>query len=64
MGANRGRAKGNKQEAEYEEPGRKARDLGSERTGKAKEAKAERAHRRSHCEAKPGRDGKEETEAE
>ena len=41
MGANQGRAKGNKQEAEYEEPGEKARETGSEGTGKAKEAKAE-----------------------
>ena len=64
MGANRGRAKGNKQEAEYEEPGRKAREIGSERTGKAKEARAERAHRGSHCEAETGRNGKEEAEAE
>ena len=59
MGANRGRAKGNEQEAEYEEPGRKAREIGLERTGKAKEAKAERAHRGSHCEAEAGREGKE-----
>ena len=55
MGANQGRAKGNKQEAEYEEPGKKTRETGSKRTGKAKEAKAERAHRGSRCEAKPGR---------
>ena len=55
MGANQGRAKGNKQEAEYEEPGKKARETGSERTGKAKEAKAEGARRGSHCEAEPGR---------
>ena len=41
MGANQGRAKGNKQEAEYEEPGEKARETGPEGTGKAKEAKAE-----------------------
>ena len=33
--------KGNEQEAEYEEPGEKARETGSEGTGKAKEAKAE-----------------------
>ena len=41
MGANQGGTKGNKQEAEYEEPGKKTRETGSERTGKAKEAKAE-----------------------
>ena len=55
MGANQGRAKGNKQKAEYEESGRKTRETGSERTRKAKEARAERAHRGSHCEAKTGR---------
>ena len=60
MGAKPGRMKGNKQEAEYEEPGRKTRETGSERTGKANEAKAEGAHRGSHCEAEPGREGKEE----
>ena len=55
MGANQGRAKGNKQEAEYEEPREKTRETGSGGTGKAKEAKAERAHRGSHCEAESGR---------
>ena len=55
MGANQGRAKGNKQEAEYEEPGKKTWEIRSERTGKTKEAKAEREHRRSHCEAETGR---------
>ena len=55
MGANQGRTKGNKQEAEYEEPREKTRATGSEGTGKAKEAKAERAHRGSHCEADAGR---------
>ena len=45
MGAKPGRTKGNKQEAEYEELGSLARETGSERTGKAKEAKAEGAHR-------------------
>ena len=55
MGAKSGRMKGNKQEAEYEEPRETARETGSERTGKAKEAKAERAHRGSHCEAETGR---------
>ena len=58
MGAKSGRMKGNKQEAEYEEPGRKTRETRSERTGKAKEAKAERAHRGSHCEAEAGRERK------
>ena len=43
------------QEAEYEEPGKKTRATRSERTGKTKEAKAEREHRGSHCEAETGR---------
>ena len=64
VGAKPGRMKGNKQEAEYEEPRERAREIGSEGTGKAKEAKAELAHRGSHCEAETGRSGKEEAEAE
>ena len=55
MGANQGRAKGNRQKAEYKEPGKKTRETRSERTGKANKAKAERAHRESHCEAETGR---------
>ena len=55
MGANQGRVKGNIQEAEYEEPGKKARETRPERMGKAKEAKAEGAHRVSCCEAESGR---------
>ena len=55
MGAKPGGMKGNKQKAEYEEPGKKTRETRSERMGKAKEAKVERAHRGSHCEAKLGR---------
>ena len=47
--------KGNEQEAEYEEPGKKTWETRLERTGKTKEAKAEREHRRSHCEAETGR---------
>mgnify|MGYP003451914836 CR=1 FL=1 len=43
MGANQGRAKGNKQEAEYKEPGEKTRETRLEGTGRAREAKAERA---------------------
>ena len=42
MGANQGRAKGNKQKAEYEEPGKKTRETRSERTGKRKEAERKR----------------------
>ena len=55
MGAKPGGTKGNEQKAEYEEPGRKTRETRSKRTGGAKEARAERAHRGSHCEAEPGR---------
>ena len=55
MGANQGGTKGNKQKAEYEEPGKKTWETRSERMGKAKEAKAEREHRESNCEAEPGR---------
>ena len=47
--------KGNKQRAEYEEPGEKTRETRSERTGKAKETKVERAHRGNHCEMETGR---------
>ena len=64
MGAKPGGMKGNKQEAEYEEPGKKTRETRLERTGKTKEAKAEREHRESYCEAEPGREGKEEQKAE
>ena len=55
MGAKPGGMKGNKQRAEYEEPGRKRWETRSERTGRAREARAERAHRGSHCEAETGR---------
>ena len=55
MGAKPGRMKGNKQEAEYEEPGKKAWETRLGRTGKTQEAKAEGEHRRSHCEAETGR---------
>ena len=64
MGANQGRVKRNEQKAKYKEPGKKTRETRSERMGKTKEAKAEREHLKSHCEAKQGRRGKEETEAE
>ena len=64
MGANQGRAKGNIQEVEYEEPGKKARETRRERTGKTEGAKARAEHCGSHCEAEAGRGGKEEAEAE
>ena len=64
MGANQGRAKGNEQEAEYEEPGEKTRETGSGRTGKAREARAE--GRTGEAAVRRGREeiGKEEAEAE
>ena len=64
MGANQGRAKGNKQEAEYEEPGRKTRETRSERTGKAKEARAEGRTGEAAVRQRREERGKEETEAE
>ena len=63
MGANQGRAKGNEQEAKYEEPGRKARETRPERTGKAKEAKAEGRTGEATVRRKREERGKEETEA-
>ena len=64
MGANQGGAKGNKQKAEYEELGKRARETGLGRTGKAKEAKAE--GRTGEAAVRQNREerGKEETEAE
>ena len=55
VGAKPGGMKGNEQEAKYKEPRKKTRETRSERTGKTKEAKAEREHRGSHCEAEAGR---------
>ena len=55
--------KGNEQEAEYEEPREKARETRSEGTGRAKEAKAERAHWGSHCEAEAGREERKKQKA-
>ena len=64
MGAKPGRMKGNKQEAEYEEPGRKAWETRLGRTGKTEEARAETERRISHCEAETGRSGKEDAEGQ
>ena len=63
MGANQGRAKGNKQEAEYEEPGKKTRETRSERTGKTQEAKVEGSTEEAAVRLKREERGKEETEA-
>ena len=64
MGANQGRAKGNRQRAEYEEPGKKTRETGSDRTGKAKEAKAEGRTEEATVRRRREERGKEDTEAE
>ena len=64
MGANQGRAKGNRQRAEYEEPGKKTRETRSDRTGKAKEAKAEGRTEEATVRRRREERGKEETEAE
>ena len=64
MGANQGRAKGNKQEAEYEEPGKKTWETRSERTGKTREAKAEGCTGEATVRQSREESGKEETEAE
>ena len=64
MGANQGRAKGNEQKAEYEEPGKKTRETRSERTGKAKEAKVEGRTEEATVRRRREERGKEETEAE
>ena len=61
MGVKPGRMKGNEQEAEYEEPGKKAWETRQERTGKTEEAKAEGKHRGSNCEAETGRKRKGRT---
>ena len=63
MGANQGRAKGNEQRAEYEEPGRKTRETRSERTGKTKEARAEGSTEEATVRRRREERGKEETEA-
>ena len=48
VGAKLGRMKGNKQEAEYEEPGKKTWDTRSERTEKTEGAKVRAEHWKSH----------------
>ena len=63
VGAKPGRAKGNKQEAEYKNlEGRLERSGRIERGNRGSESGG--GHGRSHCEAEIGREGKEETEAE
>ena len=63
VGAKLGRMKGNKQEAEYKNLERKhGKPGGGERGNRGSESGD--GHRESNCEAEPGREGKEETEAE
>ena len=64
MGAKPGRMKGNEQEAEYENLERKHGKPGGTEAEKPGSRKAERQHPRSGCEARRGREGKEEAEAE
>ena len=62
MGAKLGRTKGNKQKAEYEEPGKKTRETRSERMGKTKEARAEGCTEEATVRRKREERGKEEAE--
>ena len=62
MGANQGRAKGNEQKAEYEEPREKTRETRSEGTGKAKEARAEGCTEEATVRRRQEARGKEEAE--
>ena len=63
VGAKPGRAKGNKQKAKYESR-KKSMGNQAERKGKTRATKEAKEHLKSHCEAKQGRKGTEETEAE
>ena len=65
MGANQGGAKGNEQEAEYEEPGKKTRETRSERTGKSQGSESRKGStEEATVRQKREERGKEETEAE
>ena len=64
MGAKPGRMKGNEQRAEYEETEGKHGKSGGTEVEKQGSRKAERRHPKSSCEAKRGREGKEEQKAE
>ena len=64
MGAKPGGTKGNEQKAEYEEPGKKTRETRSERTRKAKEARAEGRTEEATVRRRREERGKEEAEAE
>ena len=64
MGVKPGRMKGNEQTAEYLEMEEKHGKPGGAEMEKQRSRKMERQHLKSNCEAKQGRKGKEETEAE
>ena len=64
MGAKPGRMKGNKQEAEYLETEEKHGKPGKTEVEEQGSRKTEGQHLKSYCEAKQGRKGNEETEAE
>ena len=64
VGAKQGRAKRNIQRSQVQKAGRNAWETRQDGRWKAGDAKAETVHRASHCEAKTGRKGTEETEAE
>ena len=63
VGAKQGRTKGNEQKAEYENLEGRHERLGRRERGNRGSESGD-GHRRSHCEAEAGREGKEETEAE
>ena len=59
MGAKQGRAKGNEQKAEYKNLGGRHEKSGRRERGNRGSESGD-GHRESHCEAEPGREGKEE----
>ena len=64
MGAKPGGMKGNKQKAEYEEPGKKTWETRSGRTGKSKEVERQRGStEEATVRQRREERGKEETEA-
>ena len=64
MGAKPGRMKGNEQEAEYEEPGKKAWEIRLERTGKGQRSVSGRVAPGKPLRGEAGKNGKEEQKAE
>ena len=65
MGVKSGRMKGNKQKAQYEEPGETARETRLERTGKSQRSESRKGStEEATVRRKREERGKEETEAE